>query len=122
MKDDDMPQNSATSLPGNLLTGLPSAALAEVFTPILTRQGCRVERIVSQGQVTPSDQPYCQAWDEWVVLLAGTARVDVAGIETVLAAGDHLLIPAGALHRVTFTDPARPTVWLALHFDNASGP
>jgi len=29
--------------------------------------------------------------------------------------GDHLLIPAGERHRVEATDPAGPTVWLAVH-------
>ena len=103
----------------NLFADLPSAASGEVFTPLLARHGCRVERIVSQGQVTPPDQPYRQDWDEWVLLLAGAARVEVEGTETALEVGDHLLIPAGARHRVTFTDPLRPTIWLALHFDGA---
>jgi len=33
-----------------------------------------------------------------------------------LVPGDHVLIPAHARHRVTWTDPDEPTVWLALHF------
>lgn len=114
-----MTNRAATSPPTNLLAPLPSAATEEVFTPLLAQGGCRLERIVSLGQVTPADQPYCQAWDEWVLLLAGGARLEVEGIETTLAPGDHLLIPAGTRHRVTFTDPSRPTVWLALHLDGS---
>ncbi len=105
--------------PANLLRDLPPSETAEVFTALLARRGCRVERIVSRGQVTPLDQPCCQGWDEWVLLLAGSARLEIEGLETALAVGDHLLIPAGASHRVTFTDPVRATVWLALHFDGS---
>ena len=104
----------------NLLADLPSATSGEVFTEVLVRGGCRVERIVSNGQVTPIDEPYCQGWDEWVLVLAGVARIAVEGSEMILAVGDHLLIPAGASHRVTFTDPTQATVWLALHFDGSS--
>lgn len=102
---------------GNLLTGLPAATAEEAFDPLLVRPGCRIERIVSWGQVTPPGQPCLQPHDEWVLLLAGAARVEVEGVETALAPGDHLLIPAHASHRVTFTDLDGATIWLAVHFD-----
>ena len=53
-----------------------------------------------------------------MVLLSGSAGLLFAG-ETeirVLRPGDYLLIPAHCRHRVEWTDPVRPTVWLALHF------
>ena len=34
-----------------------------------------------------------------------------------MEAGDWLLIPAHARHRVVFTDPDRETVWLAVHYE-----
>ena len=37
----------------NLLSGLPDAKLEEVFEPLLERDGLRLERIISKGQVTP---------------------------------------------------------------------
>jgi cupin 2 domain-containing protein len=106
---------------GNLFTDLPPATTEEVFEPVLVRTSCRIERIVSYGQVTPPGQPYRQAYDEWVLLLAGAAKLEVEGAETTLAPGDHVLIPANASHRVTFTDPDRATIWLAVHF-NGSAP
>jgi cupin 2 domain-containing protein len=109
------------AITGNLLHDLPDATGGEVFTELLRRPGCLVERIVSLGQVTPVDQPYRQDHDEWVLLLAGHAVVEVAGRETPLHPGDHLLIPAGAAYRVTHTDPHTPTVWLALHFVAGQG-
>lgn len=43
---------------------------------------------------------------------------EMDGSETPLAPGDHLYIPAFMKHWVTFTDPAHPTIWLAIHFDD----
>lgn len=102
----------------NVLAPLPDARGAEVFTALLERPGVRIERIVSQGQVTPADAPYEQAHEEWVVLLAGAARlwIDGAG-ERSLVPGDALLIPARVRHRVTWTQAEPPTVWLAVHLD-----
>ncbi len=106
-------------MPTNLLDALPDAAADEAFTELVSRPDCRIERIVSQGQITPVDRPYVQAHEEWVLLLAGAARIAMGGREIALLPGDHLLIPAGAEHRVTFTDPDRPTVWLAIHIGEA---
>ncbi len=105
----------------NLLHPLPDATGGEVFEDLLTRPGCRIERIVSLGQVTPPDRPYVQPHDEWVIVLAGHASVEVAGVTSTLLPGDPLFIPAGAAHRVTFTDPATPTVWLAVHIGERPG-
>ncbi|UFN47086.1 cupin domain-containing protein [Roseomonas sp. OT10] len=100
----------------NLFDHLPPPSGDEEFTELLVRPGVRIERIVSTGQVTPEDSPYDQAWDEWVLLLRGAARLWLEGQgERALRPGDHLLIPARCRHRVTWTDPEAPTVWLALH-------
>ena len=111
-----MPDAADSPVPSNLLAGLPPPGRDEIFDEILARPGIRIERIVSHGQVTPADEPYDQAWDEWVLLLAGAARLWLdGGVEVALGPGDHLLIPAFTRHRVTWTDPAQPTVWLAVH-------
>ncbi|MET0238458.1 MAG: cupin domain-containing protein [Sphingobium sp.] len=102
----------------NLLTDLPDASAEEVFTQLLTRPGVRIERIVSQGQVTPEDEPYDQPHDEWVLLLAGAARLWLEGEgERALTPGDALLIPAHVRHRVTWTSADPATVWLAVHLE-----
>lgn len=107
--------DALSKAPGNLLADLPDARAGEIFTPIVRRPGCTIERIVSLGQITPVDAPYRQDHDEWVLLLAGRAVVEVGGCETTLLPGDHLLIPRGEAHRVVHTDPHDPTVWLAVH-------
>ena len=100
----------------NLLSDLPLAGGEESFAAILERRGVRIERIVSHGHATPADRPYQQAEDEWVMVVAGAARLWLEGTgEVELGRGDHVLIPAGVRHRVTWTTPSGPTVWLAVH-------
>ncbi|UYY58301.1 cupin domain-containing protein [Sphingomonas sp. S2-65] len=102
----------------NLLKRLPAAKSAEVFTDLLTRPTFRIERIVSNGQSTPNDQPMIQDRDEWVLLLEGAAGIRIEDSEIVsLSPGDHLLIAKNQPHWVAWTATDRPTVWLAIHFD-----
>lgn len=77
----------------------------------------KLERIISTGHATPEGQWYDQDFDEWVVLLSGSAaiRFEDAPKEVSMRPGDYLLIPAHRRHRVEWTDGTKPTVWLALH-------
>jgi len=84
--------------------------------------GVRVERIVSHGHCSPAGFWYDQGEAEWVVLLSGAARIGFAdGSEVTLTPGDHLHLPAHTRHRVTWTDPARATVWLAVFYPEETG-
>lgn len=83
----------------------------EVFQTLHAAQGAVVERIVSNGQRT---QWFDQDHDEWVLVLSGAARLDVAGREVMLDAGQAMTIAAHERHRVLWT--ASPTVWVAVHF------
>ena len=100
----------------NLLTDLPPSATNEIVEELLRGRDFRLERIVSTGQATPAGQWYDQAWDEWVLLLSGSAglRFDDEPDVRRLRPGDALAIPAHRRHRVEWTDPHGPTVWLAL--------
>lgn len=106
---------------GNILAQLPTPGREELFDEILRRPGVRIERIVSSGQATPAGEWYDQDWDEWVLLLAGSARllVEGEGEARLLGPGDYLLLPARCRHRVEWTDPQVQTVWLALHLDHS---
>lgn len=100
----------------NLFHDLPDAQGAEIFTELLARPGVRIERIVSQGQSTPADEPMMQEWEEWVLLLEGAAGLRIEDQPEVrLAPGDAVLIGAGQRHWVSWTPSDRPTVWLAVH-------
>lgn len=100
-------------MPANLLNDLPAAAETEHFQTLLTRPGLRIERIVSDGQISPPGFWYEQRDDEWVLLLAGQAALEYGdGTRVELEVGDALLIPAGRRHRVADTAPR--TVWLAV--------
>ena len=101
----------------NLFDDLPPRADKEIFTELLSREGVRIERIVSTGQSTPADKPHRQGHDEWVLLLAGSAGLRIEGEgERNLRPGDHLLIPADRSHWVTWTATNELTIWLAIHF------
>ena len=101
----------------NLFDDLPRQADEELFTELLRRKGVRIERIVSTGQSTPADKPYNQKYDEWVLLVSGSARLWIEGEgERELRPGDYVLIPAHRPHRVAWTAKGEPTVWLAVHF------
>jgi len=91
----------------------------EIFETLVEKTGFRLLRIVSTGQATPPGEWYDQGDDEWVVVIAGSAglRVEDDPETTTLGPGEGVHLPAHKRHRVEWTDPDRPTVWLALHFD-----
>jgi cupin 2 domain-containing protein len=103
---------------GKLFDAVPAQLAEEEFLTLLDAPGVRLERIVSTGQATPAGEWYDQPRPEWVILLIGSAGLLIAGeaVPRRLVPGDWLLIPAGVRHRVEWTDPDRPTVWLALHY------
>ena len=99
----------------NLFANLPAPAKDEVFDDLLRADGVRIERIVSQGHTSPAEGWYDQDEHEWVIVLRGGARIAFDdGGEVALTAGDYLHIPAHRRHRVSWTDPSQPTVWLAV--------
>ncbi len=103
---------------GNIFTNLPDATSGEAFQTLLERDGVKIERIISHGQATPEGEWYDQKWDEWVLLLSGRAGLLIEGEAEPreLEIGEYLLLPAGCRHRVAWTAPNSPTIWLAIHW------
>lgn len=102
---------------GNIYSEIPWPLHNEFFETLIQRQNFRIERIVSTGQTTPEGEWSDQAWDEWVILLTGTATLRFESEEKLIdmKPGDYVFIPAHSRHRVEQTDTNEKTVWLALH-------
>jgi len=101
----------------NIFHKLPAALPEEVSEILAETSRVRIERIVSHGQATPEGEWYDQGWDEWVLVLAGSAGLLLEGEQEarVLNPGDYLMIPAHCRHRVAWTGLQGQTVWLAVH-------
>ena len=102
---------------GNIFADIPAQSAEELFETVLEKSGTRIERIVSYGQSTPIGEWYDQEHDEWVMLVSGSADLQIEGeIEPRrLGPGDYLLLPARCRHRVLRTDTAAKSIWLAIH-------
>ncbi len=97
----------------------PSAG-AERFEELVRRGPMRIERIVSSGQASPPGFWYDQTEDEWVHLVSGAARLELEGGRVVdLGPGDWVELAAHLRHRVAWTHPSEPTVWLAVFYPPA---
>jgi cupin 2 domain-containing protein len=107
----------------NLFDGIPADLPQELFETLLATPGLRIERIVSLGHASPEGFWYDQEAHEWVLLLAGAARLTLEGDRPIdLRPGAFVDIPARRRHRVEWTDPTRPTIWLAIHHEAGSDP
>jgi cupin 2 domain-containing protein len=106
----------------NLFVDLPPALPDEVSEILAASSAVRIGRIVSRGHASPEGFWYDQEEIEFVVLLKGAARLRFEkAAETIdLKPGDWLVIAAHERHRVEWTTPDEPTVWLAVHY--AGGP
>jgi cupin 2 domain-containing protein len=106
------------AIPANLFAGLPQQLPSELQGVLLETNNIRIERIVSLGHASPPGFWYDQAQDEWVVVLQGAARLAFEGAAQPieLQPGNYLNIPAHQRHRVEWTTPDQPTIWLAVHY------
>jgi cupin 2 domain-containing protein len=102
----------------NLFADVPRHTLDEQLLPVLQASNVRIERIVSHGHASPPGFWYDQEQHEWVLVLRGAAKLLFEGDEqpVELGPGDHVDIPPHRKHRIEWTTPEEPTVWLAVHF------
>ena len=89
---------------------------------IAPMSGEHVEELVHMGEVIIEqilsgvvDEPvdYNQDHDEWVVLLEGSAELEVNGERLLLEQGDWVLLPRRTPHRLIRN--TQGTNWLAVH-------
>jgi cupin 2 domain-containing protein len=102
----------------NIFARISSDLPEELVETLLDAKGIRIEKIVSQGHASSADFWYDQDQHEWVVLITGaaTVRFEDQDQPVELIPGDYIHIPAHRKHRVEWTTPDEPTVWLAVHF------
>jgi cupin 2 domain-containing protein len=94
---------------------LPEGELVEVLCR--GRHG-HIERIVSQGEVSPPGFWYDQEQAEWVLLLQGSAELAFEdGSKIGLQTGEYLLLPAHQKHRIDYTSKNPPCIWLCVFAD-----
>jgi len=102
----------------NIFDDIDKPLPQEISQTLLSAANIRIERIVSTSQVSPDDFWYDQTENEWVLLVAGSAGLQIEGEADIrpLTAGDFLLLPAHQKHRVAWTDADNTTIWLAIFY------
>ncbi len=103
---------------GSLFDSLTVELPEELITTVLRANGVPIERIVSQGQVSPPGLWYDQEENEWVIVLDGRAAILFEGEPEPVdfQRGSYVNIPAHVEHRIAWIDPSEKTVWLAIHY------
>ncbi len=106
------------STPRNLFADLALPLPDELCQVLVTAADVRIERIVSHGHASPASFWYDQSQHEWVAVLQGAARLRFEGEEppVEMRPGDFVNIPAHRRHRVEWTTPDEPTIWLAMFY------
>lgn len=100
----------------NLFADLPTRLPDELISTLLEAADVRIEQIVSHGHASPEGFWYDQNQHEWVILLKGAARLCFEDEMLEMQPGSLVNIPAHRKHRVEWTTPDEPTIWLAVHY------
>jgi cupin 2 domain-containing protein len=100
---------------GRLSDPLTAPRRGETTATVATTGEVRIEETLSGELAVPIS--YRQDHDEWVVVLAGGAELEVEGETVVLSRGEWVLLPRGVPHRLVSTVPG--THWLAVHVSPA---
>jgi len=105
----------------NIFTGLPQHLPNELVEHLLESANVRIERIISHGHASAADSWYDQPQHEWVIVLKGAARLQFEDGMVEMRPGDFVNIPAHKKHRVDWTTPNEPTVWLGVQYGLRAG-
>jgi cupin 2 domain-containing protein len=101
----------------NIFDDLPQHLPKELVRILIRAADVRIERIISHGHASAADFWYDQAQSEWVIVLKGAARLQFEDGMAEMKPGDFINIPAFKKHRVDWTTPDEPTVWLGVRYD-----
>lgn len=103
---------------GSLRPATDAPETGERVEVLSAGSGWRVEQILSGTLPEPVDDLLDH--EEWVVVLAGAAVVEIESTPVSMRTGDWIRIGPGVPHRVISTDPG--TSWLAVHLPTGAGP
>jgi len=104
------------TIPTNLFADLPERLPKEFVQTLLQIADVRIERIISHGHASPEGFWYDQGQHEWVVVLKGAAKLQFEDGTIEMKTGDFINIPAFKKHRVEWTTPDEPTIWLGVRY------
>lgn len=100
-----------------LYENIPDYSDEEIIDILHEDDKVKIERIVSYGQQSPDGFWYNQDYNEWVIIISGSAVIEYDdGKLYNLNTGDNLFIPSHKKHRVKETDKHNKTIWLALFY------
>ncbi|HEX3314334.1 MAG TPA: cupin domain-containing protein [Gemmataceae bacterium] len=100
----------------DLFRDVPQHLAEESFETLLESAEVRIERIVSQGHASPEGFWYDSPRHEWVAVLRGASRLRFEDETIEMRPGRFVHIVAHRKHRVDWTTPDEPTIWLAVHY------
>lgn len=101
----------------NFFSTIPAKLPQEVVEILIDTPNVTIERIISKGHSSPNSGWYEQARNEWVMVVQGSAELEFETRGTIaLKQGDYITIPAREKHRVSWTDSACETLWLAVFY------
>jgi cupin 2 domain-containing protein len=104
----------------NIFDDLPQHLPKELVQILVRAADVRIERIISHGHASPTDFWYDQDQHEWVIVLKGAARLQFEDGVVEMRPGDFINIPANKKHRVDWTTPDEPTIWLGVRYGEAT--
>ncbi len=98
----------------NIMQDLEPSASEEILKTIYSNKNIKIERIVSNGQISPQGFWYDQEEYEFVLLVEGNAVIEFENYKVSLKKNDFIMIEPHKKHRITYT--SKPAYWLCVFF------
>ena len=87
--------------------------MEEIFNNLLSHKNVKINKIISPLNFTSEE--FIQDEDEWVILLQGSAILEINHKTSKLVKDSYIFIPAKTPHKIISTDPSIETIWLGIH-------
>ncbi len=100
----------------NIFENIPDELSEELVETLCSSDAVRIERIVSYGHSSDPDFWYQQEQNEFVILLSGSAQLELEDKTISMKPGDYLNIPAQLKHRVATTAKDEKSIWLCVFY------